>query len=171
MKYDINALLEKYRACANDMTEEFRQFFRIFDYQNNDYKKIKITKIESLQSLDSVLSGAGFYLIASTMPTPNNGCRLQIGSSRVIYRGHSSNVRERLESHLFYGSYTTKNAGRKFTVCMKLNGKNVNLDECSKIDDDWYVVTHSMPKSMKLIREAAEAAFDAEFGKPVCSTK
>lgn len=54
---------------------------------------------------------------------------------------------------------------------MKLNGKNVNLDECSKIDDDWYVVTHSMPKSMKLIREAAEAAFDAEFGKPVCSTK
>lgn len=171
MKYDINSLLKKYRTCANDMTEEFRTFFRGFDYQSNDYKKIKITKIESLQSLSSVLGGAGFYLIASTMVTPNNSCRLKIFSSRVIYRGHSSSVRERLESHLFYGSYTRRNAGRKFTVCMKLNGKNVNLDECSKIDGEWYVVTHSMPKSMKLIREAAEAAFDAEFGKPVCSTK
>lgn len=170
-KYEIKILLEKHKTCLEEIAKYFEGFFRNTDYSKKPQKQIRVHKIENEKSINEILKGPGFYLIASTIETPENSCNLKIKESSVIYRGHSSNVRERVESHLLHNSYIKKDSARRFTVCMKLEGKNINIDQAEFRKHQWYVVTHSMPKSMKLIREAAEIAFDRTFGKPACSTK
>jgi len=170
--YDIPLLLTKHKACINDIANHFSDFFKNIDYSKGNKKKIKTHTLKSSNDLDSVLSGPGFYLIATDVQTQINPCTLTIGANlKVVYRGHSYNVRERIESHLFYNSYLVKNAGRKFTVCMKLDRNNINIDKFPYNENQWVVVTHSMPKSTILIREAAEVAFDGVFEKPVGSYK
>lgn len=168
--YDIPALLEKHRECLDGMAEHFKSFFAGVSYQKNQ-GKLKIHQVSSRADLDSILAGPGFYLIATDLAAGNNPCKLRVKDARVVYRGHSYGVRERIESHLFYSSYLAKDSGRRFTVCMKLDGKNINIDKKPLNRNRWVVVTHSMPKSTKLIREAAEAAFDEVFGRPIGSDK
>jgi hypothetical protein len=173
MLFDIPALTKKHQACLNDMAHYFETFFREVDYAVKLPKQIKLQVIRSYEDLLSVLGGPGFYCIASTVPTEGNRCTLRLGASKaaVVYRGHSHTVRERIESHLFYDSYVRKNSGRRFTVCMKLDGKNINVERGSTSKHEWLVVTHSMPGSKVLIREAAEVGFDAAFGRPIGSDR
>lgn len=174
MQYDIENLLRKHSKCLDDIADHFIDFFRQDDYPVISDRKIKVHKIGAYADLETkkVLKGPGFYLIATDVPTQSNPCRLTVESDLpIVYRGHSYNVRERIESHLFYGSYTTKESARRFSVCMKLDGKNINIDRQPLNKQTWVVVTHSMPKSKILIREAAEVAFDRTFGRPVGSDK
>jgi hypothetical protein len=168
--YDIPALLKRHRACLADMTRHFKLFFKEEGYPTNK-KKIKILRITSRASLKQVHSGPGFYLIATDLDIDSNPCKLSVKKCGVVYRGHSYGVKERIESHLFYDSYLVKDSGRRFTVCVKLDGKNINIDKAPLNKNKWFAVTHSMPKSNTLIREAAEAAFDKVFGRPIGSDK
>lgn len=168
--YDILGLLEKHRACLAEMAEHFESFFSGESYQGNQ-RKVRILEVRCRADLENVLAGRGFYLVATDLDAGNNPCKLSVKGARVVYRGHSYGVRERIESHLFYDSYLAKDSGRRFTVCMKLDGGNINIDRKPLNKHRWVVVTHSMPKSTKLIREAAEAAFDRVFGRPIGSDK
>ena len=173
MLYDISALTKKHQACLDDMARDFKRFFLGIDYAAMLPKQVRIRTIRSQDDVLDVLSGPGFYCIATTAPISGNKCTLKLGAGRaaVVYRGHSHTVRERIESHLFYDSYVKKASGRRFTVCMKLDGKNVNIDRGFASNHDWLVATHSMPKSKVLIREAAEVGFDAAFRRPVGSDR
>ena len=158
MEYDIQMLLDKRKACLSDMASHFKQFFEDANYLQKQQRKIKKHVIKRHRDLDEVLRGAGFYLIATDCPTGGtNPCTLMVGDGLpVVYRGHSSNVRERVESHLFCDQYRSKDSGRRFKVCMKLNGGNINIDNSALNDKQWVVVTHSMSGSTSLLREAAE---------------
>lgn len=172
MDYDIPDLLERHRQCLDEIATEFARYFTAIDYSAANMRKVRKHLDLTKADLEDVLYGPGFYLIATDVETGKNDCRLTIaGNLRVVYRGHSSNVRERIESHLFYDSYRNKDAGRRFTVCMKLDGANINIDRAPLDGNRWAVVTHSMPGSTLLIREAAEAGFDEVFGKPVGSDR
>ena len=53
---------------------------------------------------------------------------------------------------------------------MKLDGKNgINISDAPYRDFHWRVVVHKTQGSSKMIREQAERAFDAEFGRPLGS--
>lgn len=171
MTYDIQKLLAKHRECLDEVASHFEVFFGDVDYSKKQ-KKIKTQAVKLHGDLQKILGGPGFYLIATDLPAIPNPCSLAVESdARVVYRGHSYNVRERIESHLFYDAYRAMDSGRRFTVCMKLDGRNINIDKHPLNRNKWLVVTHSMPKSTVLIREAAEVAFDAVFGKPVGSDR
>jgi len=171
--YDIPALTKKHRACLDEMANHFKEFFRNFDYSTKLPKQIRLRGIRSAADLSQVLRGPGFYCIASTVSTTGNGCKLKLGESlaTIVYRGHSHTVRERIESHLFYDSYRNRDSARRFTVCLKLDGKNINIDRGEAAKHEWLVLTHSMPNSKVLIREAAEVGFDAAFGRPIGSDR
>lgn len=172
MNYDVNFLLKKYQSCLNEIAIYFADLFRKTDYTQNLPRKIKRHLVEKPSDLDAILKGPGFYFIATDISIKNNPCTLRLDTQlNVVYRGHSYNVRERIESHLFYDEYLKKDSGRRFTVSMKLDGKNINIDKVPLIRNTWVVVTHSMPKSNILIREAAEVGFDDAFGKPVGSDR
>lgn len=171
MTYDIQKLLATHRECLLDIASYFESFFQSVDYSLKQ-QKIKRHTIKSHADLTKILRGPGFYLIATDFPATPNPCTASVGSDvRVVYRGHSYGVRERIESHLFYETYRAKDSGRRFTVCMKLGGRNINIDRHPLSKKKWVVVTHSMPTSTSLIREAAEAAFDTVFGRPVGSDR
>ena len=173
MIYDIAALAKKHRACLYDMAQHFKYFFLELDYAGLLPKQVRLQVIRSPENLNNVLRGPGFYCIATTVPTLGNRCTLKLGMKQatVVYRGHSHTVRERIESHLFYDSYIQKDSGRRFTVCMKLDGRNINVDRGAASTHEWLVATHSMPKSKVLIREAAEVGFDAAFQRPIGSDR
>ena len=168
MSYDIPLLLKKHKACLDNISEHFVQFFHGIDYAQELPRKVKKHSIRHPEDLSSVLGGPGFYFIATDVRTIQNPCSLIINESlHVVYRGHSSDVRERIESHLFYDLYHAKDSGRRFTICMKLDRKNININKAPLNRNQWVVITHSMPKSTTLIREAAEVGFDSVFDKPI----
>jgi hypothetical protein len=171
MSYDITNLLEQHQKCLREMVDHFAGFFQSVDYSKKN-PKVKGTLIRSPADLKHVLYGPGLYLIATDVPIEMNPCTLKLNKTLpVVYRGHSSNVRERVESHLFYDTYIARKARRGFTVCMKLDGKNINIDKRPLNKRQWFVVAHSMPRSNAIIRISAEIAFDTVFEKPIGSDK
>lgn len=171
MSYDISALVNRYNIALREITIEFEAFFRDKDYPV-EQPMIKRHTIALPSDLAHILAGRGIYLIATDLPTEPNSCNLTTGNGLpVVYRGQGYHVRERLESHLFYDLYRAKESTQGYTVCMRLNGSNVNVDKPPFNKHRWMVVTHSMPASIRPIREAAEEAFDNVFGRPVGSSK
>jgi hypothetical protein len=171
MSYDISALVNRYNAVLREITIEFETFFRDIDF-SVEQRIIKRHTITLPGDLAHVLAGRGFYLIATDLPIESNSCSLRIGNGLpVVYRGQGYHVRERLESHLFYDLYRAKGSTQGYTVCMRLNGNNVNVDKPPFNKHQWVVATHSMPASIRPIREAVEEAFDNVFGRPVGSSR
>ncbi|WP_166207394.1 hypothetical protein [Cognatiluteimonas telluris] len=173
MTYDIAALTRMHRACLDGMAKHFKKFFLEISYDTKLPTQVRLQVIRSPSDLSSILAGPGFYCIATTLPISYNRCTLRLGAQQapVVYRGHSHTVRERIESHLFCDAYKKRDSGRRFTVCMKLDGKNINIDSIDFSKYEWLVATHSMPKSKVLIREAAELGFDAVFERPIGSNR
>jgi hypothetical protein len=171
MTYDIPELLDRYYTLLGEITREFERFFREVDYSTRQ-PKIKQHMIRLPADLVGILAGPGFYLIATDLPTEDNPCTLTVGNGLpVVYRGQGYHVRERIESHLFYDRYRAKKSTLGYTVSIKLGNVNINVDEASFSDYQWLVVTHSMPRSIRPIRETAEEAFDNVFGRPVGSSR
>lgn len=169
--YDVSSLREMQKEFNDKAESHFRAFFKQVDYANLTKGKIKIHKVSNPDDLRGALSGAGFYLIATNYMSDANGCTLEISPGlKVIYRGHASSVSRRLESHLFNALHRSRESGRKFDVCMKLGKENgINIDAEPYRDYTWEVVCHSMHRSTEPMREAAERAFDATFGRPLGS--
>ncbi|EGR1393754.1 hypothetical protein ACCF70_000689 [Vibrio parahaemolyticus] len=168
--YDIQWLKEKESELKLTFKEHFETFFREFDYADLPAIKARRVNIRDHKDISKLLYKDGVYLILTDYMIDENPCELIIDNLKVIYRGHGSKVRKRVESHLFNKKYKLDKDGTNYTVCMKLNGDNgINLNEEPYCKFKWLVVSHSMPYSSKTMREQAEQAFDSIFNKPVGS--
>ena len=143
----------------------------IFFEIKNNFKDKKIHKnfISRLTDLDNLQYGKGFYLILTDFELNTNQCKFQDNKLKVIYRGHGSRIRKRVESHLFNDSYNNNKDGTHYPVCMKLelkkNGININSGVYENYN--WKVISFSMIRSSQIMREQCEKAFDKIYGKPL----
>ncbi|ABV85970.1 hypothetical protein [Shewanella pealeana] len=168
--YNIKELIKKEAVLKDNFKQHFVTFFQQFSYETLNKSGIKLTPIESHDSLLSVRYGSGLYLILTDYIKDSNPCNLEIGELKVIYRGHGRRIRKRVESHLYNSKYTNKSDGTNYTVCMKLNDDNgINLNEKPYSDYKWAVVQHPMTDSSKTMREQAEQGFDEVYNMPIGS--
>ncbi|MFI0430684.1 hypothetical protein [Mariniflexile sp. HMF6888] len=165
--------VEKYKSELINVTEniknDLKEYFEGFDY-NCDHRDIEITSIKSEKDINQIYASPGFYIILTDNEFDDNECSFKFNKQVAIYRGHSYSTRKRISSHLANDTY---NQNRKlgepnYTVCLKIeNGVNgINIDNLQYSNWNWTVIVHKMRNSNKLIREQAELAFDAAFGKP-----
>ncbi len=163
----------KYKTELKTVTESIKvdltEYFKEFDYEiaNED---IQITKIESESDISEIYASPGFYIILTDYKFDDNECNFTFNNQTAIYRGHSYFSRKRILSHLANDFYkNNRNAGEpNYTVCLKIEDgvDGININKKPYNNRNWTVIVHKMRNSNKLIREQAEFAFDAAFGKP-----
>lgn len=165
---------------------ELSTYFRDINWQKLNQND-GLFKIEKYDDLKGLKSGPGFYVILTNYKETEKNCTLAINKNTAIYRGHCSNLRRRVESHLFNKKYNEEYFKRRadkekkgekfsevpFNACMKIDpevsGININDETYSKYE--WYVIQFKMPLSSQFIREQAEGVFDELFGKPFANRK
>lgn len=192
--YDIKAMRQKHTKALvdfkNNIVSEFKDYFSLF-YKGFSVPKISnyrgcktcFYKLEKHESIGEIFSGAGLYLILSNLNFDNNNCLLKLNNFfKVIYRGESSLLRKRIESHLFNKSYNKfynireseakskrRNFGEvRYNTCIKIkqNENGINIDEKSYSGYEWFVIIHKMVGSNSVIRKQAEKAFDSMYQRP-----
>lgn len=183
----VQEIKDKLNITSSEIRKvTFEPFFRSLEKQydigySSRSPSIKVEKITKVEDLEKIPSRPGIYLIFTNYQDPSiqdNKCTLTLQSdtkAKVIYRGESYKVSNRLESHLFHNTYhqeLRKQSGRSdnYAVCLKINNENINLDKASVVSEaNWYVAYHGLPSSNRFIREIAEKAFDSVYHKPICS--
>jgi hypothetical protein len=170
-KYDIKGLRQQEAEFERKVQTHFFEFFKAHDYMSPT-PQVVTYKIDEQADIDKTYSGRGFYLILTDYPTENNKCTCKVGGLTVVYRGHCSVVKKRIQSHLSNTLYRANlpERGVRYDVCMNIDGQqgiNITQDPYKKYR--WSVMVHKMPKSSKAIREQAELAFDDVFSRPVGS--
>jgi hypothetical protein len=198
--YDVNKMKSNIEAAVSiaelEVKNEFISVFNEIYVENkvpltlDDLFQVSIIKLEKLEHIESIISGAGFYIILTDFNLADNPCELTKEESiKAIYRGECSTVKKRIKSHLFNSEYKKsyeerkrkylaqeKNNGKEFyeqfwPACLKLgNGTNgIDIDGTEYNGNNWYVVVHNMKNSSQAVRVQAELAFDNCFNKPVAS--
>jgi hypothetical protein len=173
-----NARLNLKKLQANIM-KDLEKAFKAANYNQlivgttNRKDPIRLYKIEKCADLRQLKYGPGFYLILSDCKFDDNPCRCVIQNKyKVIYRGHGSRLRKRIESHLFNNLYQQNKDGTDYPVCMKVeaNESGINIDTDDRYNAfEWYVIEHSMSNSSLFERELCEQAFDKVFFRPYAS--
>ncbi len=165
--------IEKYKSELNNVTEKIKndlnKYFKGFDY-NSNHRDIEIISIKSEKDINQIYASPGFYIILTDNEFNDNECSFKFKNQTAIYRGHSYSTRKRISSHLANDTYKqNKKLGEpNYTVCLKIEeGINgININNLPYRNWNWTVIVHKMRNSNELIREQAELAFDATFGKP-----
>ena len=195
----IPITMEDAKVILNQAGEKIKRdiFIPFFKSIKNEYRlgvikgsspKVFVKKIINVEDLNDFSStSAGLYVILTDYKQgyKENPCKLKINNLnniKAIYRGQASNIRLRLKSHLFHELYEherindiNKDKVRhdNYIVCMKLidrKEEGINLHKDEELQKaNWYVIYHGLRDSNQYIREKAEEAFDAVFGKPICS--
>lgn len=163
------------------------------DFENNNKANIKLIiknsvidkNLKIINSKDDLSGSNGFYMIFCSKEKNESDCSCTINKDGndyyCVYRGHSSNIKSRLESHLFYD----KNS--KYPNCMKImiENRKYNLNiETKKVyagkktvenvvlpSWNWGVIHIPLTGSKKALREMFENVFDGLFSKPIFSDK
>lgn len=162
--------------------EKFVCYFGGIDW-NESTQDNGLFEIENNGNVEKLHSGPGFYVILTDYKYGENDCTLIInGGFKAIYRGHCSNLRRRVESHLFNKQYNEEYSKRKtekkgtskkfsevpFNACMKIDAEDgINIDENTYSQYEWLVFQIKMPKSSRLTRELAEHTFDELYKTPL----
>ena len=185
---------EAFARAESDVRNKFSDAIKSI-YANNKvpnettFGRITIAKhkLKTHTDLNNIIGSAGFYIILSDYAVEGNTCSLVANNSlRAIYRGECSTTRKRIQSHLFNTRYkkdyekrkanyknSEKGKGKEFyeqpwPACIKIkrgvNGIDIDSEEYKK--SDWLVIVHNMKGSSQEVRQQAEMAFDAVFGKP-----
>lgn len=165
--------IDKYKCEINNVTQNIRtdleDYFKSFNY-NCNHRDIEIYSIHSEKDINQIYASPGFYIILTDHEFSDNECNFKYKNQIAIYRGHSYSTRKRISSHLANLAYNQKRKPKEpnYDVCLKIeDGINgINIDELPYSDWSWTVIVHKMKNSNMLIREQAEIAFDAVFGKP-----
>lgn len=134
--------------------------------------------LNSLEDFSQLPGFSGLYIIASDY-TPGFDhkphSRLVVNGMPAIYRGHASNVRERVMSHLVnpqYREFKIKKGQEPWKQCLKLNDEpgagGLDITQLPYAEYRWEVVVLPLRGSSERMRELAEWAFDCAFGKPKC---
>lgn len=171
--FDISRWIEEEQDLRNRVETYWETVFRKSRYGQLASKQVRIFRVRTLEDLEN-LSTVGFYLIATDYESKENPCECIIDEgAKVIYRGQGSRMKPRIQSHIFNREHLDNKKGPVYTACLKLDGRNgINIDDQPYCQFAWYVIEHKMPGSTNLIREQAEIAFDAVFGKPLgCKDK
>jgi hypothetical protein len=167
--YEIRRLVSQERDFSLEVQRHFVDFFNNHDYTISN--QLLVTQaIETSTDIDRLPYGSGLYLILTDHEVPGNLCRFEHDRLRAIYRGHCSRVKARVRSHLFNAMHRAgHHEGPRFETCIRLEGKNLNIDQEPHSRSRWMVMVHKMTGSSRLIREQAELAFDAVYGRPAAS--
>lgn len=169
MRKDIEILERKFQ-------KKFVEYFKSDKFPKGFNSKlesgIRISEIKNHDDLKKLYYGVGFYIIATDCKYSKNQCELIYEKAyKVIYRGHCTRIKKRVESHLFNDEYKLNRDGTSYNVCIKVepNVSGINIDSPSYKKFDWFVIQIALPQSNKMIREQAEVAFDCLYQKPLAS--
>lgn len=146
---------------------------------------MKTKNLKIINSKDDLSGANGFYMIFCNKAKESLDCTCTLKKDDVdyicVYRGHSSNIKNRLESHLFFDENT------KYPNCMKviIESKKYNINNeikkvyiDGKIDEsvilptwNWGVIHIPLTDSKQALREMFENVFDGLYKKPIFSDK
>ena len=144
-----------------------------------------LPKPKIITSKNDVKGANGFYIILSSRKPKASKCTCKVDVKSktfyAVYRGHSSDMKKRIVSHLFYDSTC------EYPNCMKImrNSQryNINIETKSLYnkgvidanalfpEDEWAIVTVPLSRSKQFLREIFEEVFDDKFEKPPYSDK
>lgn len=164
MKLEYKQLIEDWESKKEEWyilnKENIKSLFDVVtDEKNKDFRKKIITNVTDLEDLHT---SDGFYMIFNDEENNENFLKITNRSKTYgcVYRGESSELKDRLISHLFNNS-----AKPKYTTCMKVNEKYVDLSS-DNLNLNWLVVTYGMNGSTSEFRRMFEKAFDEKYGRP-----
>ncbi|GKZ02636.1 hypothetical protein ANS017_13200 [Paraclostridium bifermentans] len=184
MKNLIEVTKEKHNKFLKEVKDEFALYIENVDYSilkvnPNHSNKTKeystIVKISKYEDLENIIYGKGFYIILTDCKYNENKCKLEMIQDSIkikaIYRGHCTQVKNRIESHLFNQKHNKSEKSTKYEVCMKIeeNEQGINIDEEPYKDNVFYVIQTKMKNSNEIMREAMEYGFDEKYGRPFAS--
>jgi hypothetical protein len=123
-------------------------------------------------------SGSGIYVIMTDHPVPgSDASTFSVPGSglKAIYRGHSSNIRERVMGHLTHPAYLAmcesykdkKPWGAFFKIEDGAGGLDITTAPYNGAT--WAIVAFEMKNSTRPLRELAENGFSGAFGTPARS--
>ncbi len=167
----MNKLIQLHKQELTKLENKFVKDIKTYFKNYKDYEPVII---KNITDLNKIPYENGFYVILTDYPLIGNNCSFKHNDLIAIYRGQCSQVRNRINSHLFNENYKKNHNGKSvnYTVCLKIDEKDkggINIDKDSYSNYNWMVVIHKMKDSNKLIREYAEKAFDELYEKPICS--
>lgn len=164
MKLGYKELIEDWESKKKEWytsnKEKIKSLFDVVTVEDNkDFRK-KI--IANVRDLDDLHQSDGFYMILNDEINDGDCLEITNGSKtyRCVYRGESTELKDRLISHLFNDS-----AKPKYTTCMKVNDKYVDLSN-GNLNLSGLVVTYGMNGSTSEFRRMFEKAFDEKYGRP-----
>jgi hypothetical protein len=200
MKFDniISAIKSDYTELSKRAERYFVDFFRNIEIGNratfSQESSTSIVKIaspgedsHSIRSAIASLRGKpGLYVILTDYPVADaTACQFSIDNPdiKAIYRGHSSNVKERVMGHLINPEYLeycrSKTNKKPWGSYLKIsdgadrdggNDGGINISEMPYSSYSWYVAVFWMEGSTEAIRETAEYAFSVVWGTPARSS-
>ncbi|PIL46624.1 hypothetical protein CR105_00220 [Massilia eurypsychrophila] len=197
MKDLLGEFIERQEAMANEIENRFKEYFRAAVVPpvgasgpapgGNGVVAIEIASPGC--SADDVLArirllprGPGLYVIMTTCDIPGRDvCTFAVRDSDVkaIYRGHSSNVGDRIMSHLTNTAYmamcdaipSKKPWGGFIKIAEGVGDGGIDITSVPYTTGKWTVVVFPMEGSSEPLRRLAEEGFSLAFGTPVRSIK
>ncbi len=197
MKELLGEFIERQKAMADEIENSFKQYFEdaIVPECGTSRPKRGGSGVVTVEiawegcSADEVAArigllpgGPGLYVILTNREIPGSDvCTFTVPGSdlKAIYRGHSSNIRDRVMGHLTYGAYIamcrSKKNKKPWGSFIKIDegGGDGGLDIASEPYNEarWAIVAFSMKGSSETLRELAECGFALAFGTPVRSAR
>ncbi len=168
----MKSRIQKYKQQLSEVKARVKsdlvEYFSKCDY-SKDSRFIETHTISDRDSISEIYGSPGFYIILTDYEVGDNRCTFERGGQNAIYRGHCSEAKQRIMSHLLNDIYREDlNGGTGYIACLIIeegvNGININEEPYSK--NNWTVIVHKMLHSDQLMREQAEQAFDQLFAKP-----
>ena len=197
MKDFLAQCIEQQKALASDIELKFCAYFETapvpgiaLDGAVNELEGVVSVEIarpgssseDVAAQIAKLPRGRGLYVIMTNRTVPGSeGCSFTIPGSnlKAVYRGHSSNIRERVMGHLINRAYlemcsskTNKkpwNAFFKIEDGSGIGGLDVTAAPFSAFV--WAVVAFNMKDSTEPLRMLAENGFSKAFGTPPRSAK
>lgn len=202
MKALLDDLLDKQRALLKGMEDRFAEYFSTVhlpemptadEVRKGDISVRVIARPDdNARTVDDAIArltcGAGLYVLMTDYAILGaDVCTFMSGKTplRAIYRGHSSNVKERVMSHLTTNAYLamcdSKKGKKPWGAYMRISDDasyrdgnkdgGINITQAPYAGHTWAVAVFDMPGSTRLLRERAENGFGKCFGVPVRSSK
>jgi len=192
MQEILRNILKQRRELAKQMEDRFEQYFReavVPDFGHASPETgILAQEIltpgdreEAVHERIRALPGRpGLYVLMTDYLDGADCCTFLAdrGPLRAIYRGHSSNVMERVMGHLTNERYLAmcksrtnkKPWGSYLRISDGLTGDGgIDITRAPYASSRWAVVVYEMTPSSRDVRECAENGFAAAFGLPARS--
>jgi hypothetical protein len=194
MKDLLNDFLEQQRALASAVENKFVDYFRAtqippFTSDSNlgksDVLAVEIASpgmsaAEVTARIGTLPYSQGLYVIMTNFDVGDSEpSSFQVPGSdlKAIYRGHSSNVRERVMGHLTHDAYIamcrTKTNKKPWGAFFKIDDESgdggVDITSAPYNGYTWSIVVYKMTDSNRALRELAENGFSGAFGTPARS--